>query len=143
MKHYFFLLIATILFISCNKDETVNNNNPFLPNYPVNIQVDMNLPAYSDLNFVSNPVYVNIAGAGIRGIIVMKAGEGLYYAYDAACPNQPLTNCSTMTILGINAVCPCDEKEYSLYLGGQSAGMTYPMKQYRATQNGSIIHITN
>lgn len=142
MKHFFFLIISTFLFISCNKDENVNNNNPYLPNYPVNLQINTSLPAYNDLNYVSNPVYINIAGAGIRGIIAMKTGEGLYTAFDAACPNQSLSDCSTMTINGINAVCPCDDKEYSLFTG-LAAGAQYPMKQYRVSFNAGILNIYN
>lgn len=142
MKHFFFLIISTLLLLSCNKDDNTNNNNPYLPNYPVNLQIDTNLPAYDDLKYVSNPVYINIAGAGIRGIIVMKVGEGLYNAFDAACPNQALSGCSTMTINGINAVCPCDEKQYSLFTG-LASGAQYPMKQYRTSFNGTVVSITN
>lgn len=141
MKHCFFLIITTLLFISCSKDDN-KNNNPYLPNYPVNLQIDRNLPSYSNLNYVSNPVYVNIAGAGIRGIIVMKIGEGQYNAFDAACPNQSLSSCSTMTISGINAVCACDNKQYSLFTG-LASGAQYPMKQYRVSVNGSILSIYN
>lgn len=142
MKHYFFLILSTLLFIGCSKDDNTSNNNPYLPNYPVNLQIDTNLPAYDDLKFVSNPVYINIAGAGVRGIIVMKVGEGLYNAFDAACPNQALSSCSTMTINGINAVCPCDEKQYSLF-NGLASGAQYPMKQYRTSFNGTVVSIYN
>lgn len=142
MKQFFFFIISALLFFSCNKDEQINNNNPYLPNYPVNLQIDTNLPAYDRLKFVSNPKYINIAGAGVRGIIVMKVGEGLYNAFDAACPNQALSNCSTMTINGLNAVCPCDEKQYSLF-NGLAAGAQYPMKQYRTSFNGTVISIYN
>ncbi len=142
MKRYLFLILSTLLLISCNKDENTNNGNPFLPNYPVNLQINTSLPAYDDLNYVSNPVYINIAGAGIRGIIAMKTGEGLYTAFDAACPNQSLSDCSTMTINGINAVCPCDDKEYSLFTG-LASGVQYPMKQYRVSFNSGILNIYN
>ena len=137
-----FLLIAIAFFLSCDKDNNVNDNNPYLPNYPFNIQLNLALPEYNSLNFVSNPVYVNVAGAGIRGLIVMKTGEGMYVAFDRACPNQNLSSCSTMIINGINAICPCDDKEYSLFTG-QSAGMQYPMKQYRAQLNGNYVVVTN
>ncbi|ESU29114.1 hypothetical protein FLJC2902T_11530 [Flavobacterium limnosediminis JC2902] len=139
MKHRFFLILATIVFISCNKDDGPNNNNPYLPNYPVNLQINMSLPAYSSLQFPSNAVYVG--GYGVRGIIVFNTGSG-YNAFDAACPNQALSNCSTMTVSGINAVCACDQKQYSLFTG-LAAGGQYPMKQYRTTVNGSVITIYN
>ncbi|MGX7667264.1 hypothetical protein [Flavobacterium pedocola] len=134
----FFLMVV----LSCDKDSNVNDNNPYLPNYPVNVQLNLNLPEYNGLNYVSNPVYVNLAGSGIRGLIVMKTGEGMYNAFDRACPNQALSDCSTMTISGINALCPCDEKEYSLY-SGQAAGVQYPMKKYRVELMGNYLRIFN
>ena len=55
----------------------------------------MNLPAYSNLQYVSNGIYYS--GAGVKGFVVFNTGSG-YNAFDAACPNQALSSCSTMTI---------------------------------------------
>lgn len=134
MKKYIFLFLIT-LFFGCDKEE-FQNNNPYLPNYPVNLNINMSLPQYSNLLSPANAIYINSAGQGIRGIIVFNTGSG-YVAYDAACPNQALASCSTMTISGIDAICPCDEKRYSLF-SGQSQGMPYPMKRYRVEQIGEV-----
>lgn len=139
MKKYIFLFILPIIF-SCDKDN-FNNKNPFIPNYSFSIYIDTNLPSYSNLNFVSNGQYLPEGGA--RGIIVFNAGNNNYVAYDAACPNQPITSCSTMSINGINAVCSCDSASYSLFTGQSSTPQQYPMKPYRAEKNGSVIHIYN
>lgn len=140
MKRSIFLIIVTaIFFIGCHKDESTNSSNPYLPNYPVNLQINMSLPAYSNLQYPSNSVYVG--GYGVRGIIIFNTGTG-YNAFDAACPNQALTSCSTMTLDGINAVCSCDQKEYSLFTG-LASGVEYPMKQYRTSVNGSVINVYN
>jgi hypothetical protein len=40
-----------------------------------------------------------------------------------------------MTINGINAVCGCDSKEYSLFTGQAQGGAQYPLKQYRVQAN--------
>jgi len=138
MKKYFLLLIAFPIFLGCSTN-SINNNNPYLPNYTVNIDINMSLPQYSNLKFVSNAVY--ISGQGVRGILIFNSGSG-YNAFDAACPNQALSSCSTMTIKGINAVCGCDNAEYSLF-SGQSAGKQYPLKQYRVEVNGNILHVYN
>lgn len=127
MKNYLFLLCLVGLW-SCDKDN-FSNNNPFLPNYGFNVTVNMALPQYSSLQFPSNAIYINTAGVGVRGIFVFNNG-GNYIAFDAACPNQALDNCSTMTLSGINAICPCDNASYSLFTG-ISNGKQYPMKQYR------------
>lgn len=130
MKKLLLFLIFP-LFFSCEK-ENFNNNNPYLPNYSFNVNINMNLPQFSNLQFPSNAVYINNGSAGVRGIIVFNTG-GSYVAFDAACPNQPLSSCSTMTLIGINAICECDGSSYSLFTG-QAAGMQYPMKQYRVEQ---------
>jgi hypothetical protein len=46
-----------------------------------------------------------------------------------------------MTIKGINAVCPCDSKEYNLFTG--QGGLQYPLKQYRVEVIGNILRIFN
>jgi nitrite reductase/ring-hydroxylating ferredoxin subunit len=43
-------------------------------------------------------------------------------AFEAACPNQALSACSTMTLKGINVVCSCDNNEYSLFTGLSQGG---------------------
>jgi nitrite reductase/ring-hydroxylating ferredoxin subunit len=146
MKKYFLLLIAFPLLFGCSTNST-NNNNPYLPNYTVNLDINMSLPQYSDLKFVSNGVYV--AGQGVRGVFVFNTGSG-YVAFDAACPNQALSSCSTMTFKKIddqridrtNVVCACDNAEYSLF-SGQSAGKQYPLKQYRVEVNGNLLRVYN
>ncbi|TDE06433.1 Rieske (2Fe-2S) protein [Flavobacterium hiemivividum] len=139
MKKILLLSFISILFLGCS-DSNFNNKNPYLPNYSFTIDINMNLPAYSDLKFVSNAVY--IPGEGARGIIVFNSGNG-YNAFDAACPNQVLSSCSTMTIKGINAVCPCDNEEYSLFTGLSQGGSQYPMKQYRVEVNGTNLRVYN
>ncbi|MES2544706.1 MAG: hypothetical protein V4548_07465 [Bacteroidota bacterium] len=138
MKKYFLLLAITIL-CSCDKDN-FNNKNPYIPNYNFSVNIDTNLPLYSNLNFVSNGQYISEGGA--LGLIVFNTGSG-YTAYDAACPNQPITSCSTMNVNGINGVCPCDSASYSLFTGQSSTAQQYPMKAYRVEKNGSVIHVYN
>ncbi|WP_395051271.1 Rieske (2Fe-2S) protein [Flavobacterium sp.] len=139
MKKYFLLLIAFPMLFGCSTN-SLNNNNPNLPNYPVNVNINLSLPEYSNLKFVSNAVY--IPNQGVRGIIVFNNSGTTYNAFDAACPNQALSSCSTMTIKGINALCACDNAEYSLF-SGQCTGKQYPLKQYRVEVNGNLVHVYN
>jgi len=134
------VLFLILFILGCNSD-TVNNNNPFLPNYSFSINLDLNLPSNAQLQFPSNGKLINQNGAGIRGIIVFNTGSG-FNAFDAACPNQNLTDCSTMTLNGINAICPCDNKSYNLFTG-QSEGLQYPMKRYSVEVNGTSLRIFN
>lgn len=137
MKKFWLLIVFVSVLFSCS-DNNTSNKNPNIPSYSVNLSVDMNLPAYSNLKFVSNGIIIPNYGA--KGIIIFNAGSG-YNAFDAACPNQALTSCTAMTINGINAVCSCDKSEYSLFTG--LGGKEYPLKQYRVEVSGTVIHVYN
>ena len=134
MKKYLVLLILPFL-MGCDK-ENFSNNNPYLPSYSFSLNINLALPQYSNLQFPSNAVYINNGSAGVRGIFVFNTGSG-YVAFDAACPNQALSSCSTMTLSGINAICGCDSATYSLFTG-QAAGMQYSRKQYRVEQIDAV-----
>jgi nitrite reductase/ring-hydroxylating ferredoxin subunit len=126
-----------MLFISCSNSD-FNNKNPYIPNYSFTVDLNMNLPAYSNLKYASNAVFY--AGVGAKGIYVFNTGSG-YNAFDAACPNQVISSCSTMTLKGINVVCPCDDTEYSLFTG--QGKLQYPLKQYRVEVNGNVLRVYN
>jgi nitrite reductase/ring-hydroxylating ferredoxin subunit len=136
MKKYLLILLASLLW-NCDSDSP-NNNNAFIPNYSFSTVIDLSLPTYNSLTFTGNG---KIIQGGARGVIVFNTGSG-FTAFDAACPNQALSACSTMTVSGINAICSCDNAKYSLFTG-QSPGQQYPMKPYRVEVNGTIIRVYN
>ena len=137
MKKYSFFFLLLVLLNSCS-EQAVRNNNPYLPNYTVLLDINLNLPEYSNLKFVSNAVL--IPAKGVRGVVVFNTGSG-YNAFDAACPNQALSSCSTMTVKGINLLCACDNEEYSLFTG--QGKLQYPLKQYRVEVNGDVLRVYN
>ena len=137
MKKSVWIFILFSSFISCSDNGPVNTN-PFIPNYTFTVDININLPSYSKLLYPSNAVYY--AGKGVKGLIIFNTGSG-YNAFDAACPNQTPSTCSPMTIDGIDAVCSCDNKTYSLFSGQGS--LQYPMKQYRVEVNGNVLRIYN
>lgn len=140
MKKYFFIIITSFFFLGCSNNEN-SNKNPYIPNYSFSVDINMNLPLYSPLKSPGNGIYYSNAGA--KGIMIFNTGSG-YNAFDAACPNQELSSCSTMTINGINAVCSCDKKEYNLFTGQATTASTYPMKQYRVqVVSETLIRIYN
>lgn len=141
MKKALFLILS-IFAISCKKDDNrTTNNNQFIPNVSFSININTSLPSYSQLQFVSNPVLITLPNAGFKGIIIMKAGENDYRAFEASCPNVIPSACSMLTINGINAVCPCDAIEYGLYTG-LGAG-PFPLKMYRTEVNGVNVRVYN
>ena len=136
MRKIILLLTLLSFFFSCD-DNGFNNKNPYLPNYT--FTVDINMSFYDNLKFPSNGIYYS--AEGVRGIIIFNTGSG-FNAFDAACPNQALSACSTMTVSGINSVCSCDDAKYSLFTG-QSPGKQYPLKQYRVEVRGNVLRVYN
>ncbi|RXR20823.1 hypothetical protein EQG63_02485 [Flavobacterium amnicola] len=137
----FLISVLLVVLSSCNKDKVVTNNQ-YLQNVSFSKEINTNLPAYNALTFPSNPLLITDAGAGIQGIIVMKAGSGNdYRAWEASCPNQYPVPCSRLSISGLNAVCTCDNFSYSIYTG--LGGQKYGMKQYRVEVLGEIIRVYN
>ena len=142
MSKKILILLAFFPFILGCDGGSINYKNPNLPNYPVNLQINLSLPQYSNLQFASN--HIVEYSQGIRGIVIFNTGNN-YAAYDVACPNQLYSTCSSpMTINGIEAKCNCDiaENPYSLY-SGQSPGQQYQMKPYRVQLGSGYLYVTN
>ena len=139
MKKYLFLFLLP-LFFGCDK-ENFNNHNPYIENYGFSVDLNTNLPLYNNLKYAGNGVYV--PGYGAAGLWVFYTGSG-YNAFDAACPNQPITSCSVLTRNGGALTCQCDNVQYSLFTGlSQGVEMDFPLKQYRTEVNGDNIRVFN
>jgi len=131
MKKIIALTTLIVFLLSCSSDN-VRYQNPFIPNYSFSITIDANLPLYSGLLSPINPIRITNENVGANGIIVMKISDTDYRAWEANCPNQYPSACSRMVINGVNAKCPCDDIEYSLFNGvGMGGEGEYTMKPYR------------
>tara|TARA_B100001964_G_scaffold217209_1_gene257092 strand:+ start:474 stop:902 length:429 start_codon:yes stop_codon:yes gene_type:complete len=141
MKHLLFFIIAGIIFTGCSDPNSDPRCN-FLFDTKVAYELNMNLPQYNDLNFISNSVYIPNIGNG--GVIVTNSGTG-FLAWDGADPNHNFSQCSILSIEGLEASCSCpDENKYSL-ITGQSleTQLNCTLKTYRADQIGSNLIITS
>lgn len=140
---YFILIIAATFLLSCSSNNEENENCRFLLDVPVNENVNLSFPIYSELQFAGNSVWV--PGVGNAGIIVAFTG-GDYFAWDAADPNHPQSSCSILEPSGLNATCGCDDKnEYSL-VSGQPLGnnnLRCGLKNYRVQKSGNILTVFN
>lgn len=138
-KLLFFLFM---LFFSCSK-KNISNQCYFLADIDVFYEINLNLPQYNQLNFISNSIIIPNIGNG--GIIVTNSGTG-FLAWDASDPNH-ISNpsCSTMSIIGgIEGLCNCqDENSYSL-ITGQSLNIALEcsLKPYRVELNGNTLLIS-
>ena len=144
MKKTVTLISLVILILSCSSD-SVRYKNPYIPDYNFTITINANLPTYTKLLSAVNLLLIFDGTSGANGIIVMKISDTDYRAWEANCPNQYPSACSRMVINGVNAKCPCDEIEYSVFNGvGVNGQGEYTMKPYRVDiLSKNLIRVSN
>lgn len=137
----FYFIISLILISGCAKNNIDSRCN-YLLNLDIYYEINLNLPQYSELNFISNSVYIPNVGNG--GIIVVNSGSG-YLAWDAADPNRTNLPCSVLTISGLEATSNCAEQNTYSLITGQSIGvaLTCSLKPYRVESSGNILIISS
>ncbi|MEM9078408.1 MAG: hypothetical protein AAGC43_15295 [Bacteroidota bacterium] len=143
---YLWALGLFLILLGCDGDP--ENRNPFLQEVRFRFELDLNLPLYNNLNTIGNPVYVGNAGVGIRGAFVMRNSLDSFIAFEASCPNQSPSPCSTMELDGQNVVCPCDDFIYSLFTGQllnrpDDGNQYFDLLFYRTSQSGNTVIISN
>ncbi len=138
MKQIFGLLLILSLF-SC--DDT-NDNNPFLPNFPVNFTINLNLA--EGINLINDGNQDVFLDQGIRGIVVKRFSATNFVAFDLACPHLELQNCSTMTVEGFLMICTCDDERFQILDGASISGnVNVTARNYSAILNGNLLRISN
>ncbi|HPZ24452.1 MAG TPA: hypothetical protein PKV58_00780 [Kaistella sp.] len=135
MKRIFLAIFSSIILIfsllnitSCKeREETVN----CFPNVPINVVLNLNLPAYYVLQNVGGWIYVNEQECGTRGLIVVRTTNG-FKIYDRNAPHVCPDNNTTLNVENnIKVVCPKDGAEWILITGEPTKIAQIPPKTYR------------
>lgn len=138
-----FLFIVLCFIIACEGDSNVNRN-PFLVDISFQMTINTNLPQYSNLNFPGN--FVIVPNIGLRGVVIYAPNTSSLFAYELSDPNHAPSACSTLTVSGITASCPCgdDTNSYNILSGQPLTGNgRYGLKAYRVSRSGNIITVSN
>ena len=136
LKAFFILLVFSLLslVISCeSRAETVS----CFPSQIINVQLNLNLPAYAiDLN-TKGWIYINEQQSGTRGLILVKTGTG-FKIYDRNAPHLcPDANTTLEVKDNIKIVCPKDSAEWILQDGTPIKGSGLPPKSYDYSYNAA------
>lgn len=135
MKKTFSILSIFILLISSNltinscgsREDTVS----CFPSTPINVTLNLNLPAYNNLNSVGGWIYVNEQQSGTRGLIIVKASNNTFKVYDRNAPHIcPDSNTTLEVKDNISVICPKDNATWILLTGQPTAGANIPPKTY-------------
>lgn len=139
------IFLGVCLLLACSNDR--GQRNPYLPEVNFRFEINLNLPLYAPLTNPGSPIYIASPGVGIRGVFIINNGFD-FVATEATCPNHSPSACSTMQIEGQNAVCSCEDFEYSLFTGQQlgrpNDGKQYfDMLVYQTRLSGNLLAIFN
>ena len=136
LKSFFILLIFSLLslVISCeSRAETVS----CFPSQIINVQLNLNLPAYANNLNTKGWIYINEQQSGTRGLILVKTGTG-FKVYDRNAPHLcPDTNTTLIVQNDIKIVCPKDGAEWILQDGTPIKGSGLPPKSYDYSYNAA------
>ncbi|MBD3635734.1 MAG: hypothetical protein HUJ25_00195, partial [Crocinitomicaceae bacterium] len=121
--------------IEC-KDDNKNNNIPLVE---VNFAIQINDPAYINLQTVGGWEYIS---GGSRGIILYRVSQDEFKAYDRHCTFQPSSTCAIVSVdaNNITASDNCCGSTFILTDGSVTKKpANIPLTQYSNSLDGSII----
>jgi len=145
-------LLATYITFSLNScDNTAGQSTANIPKAPVNITIDLNLPSY--MHLASPGSYMYLEG-GVTGVILVHDFDDAWYAFERACPYDPLNDCSRIwgDSVELNLRCGkfvngkftscCDSKFNFAGFPLQGKARTR-LAQYYVDRSSNIIQIVN
>ena len=137
MKSVIYILIALFFFSNCNtKDD-------YIQEVYVNINIDLNLPEFSDLQVSGNSIFIE---GGVEGIIIYHGVGNDYKVYDRNCSYEPSLSCSQIDSVDAGiAYCGCCTSAFLLSNDASvlNSPALLPLKKYYWTLTGSQMHISN
>ena len=106
MRYLLRLVLVTAASVLPLMQACDNNNSRTepIPKGPVNLNIDLNLPAYMHL---ANPGTHAYFEGGVKGVIVIHDYDDSWYAFERGCAFQPLSDCSTIWADSINIQLRC------------------------------------
>jgi len=137
----FFLIPVLILFtfMRCDKDEI-----PF----PY-VSIYANLALDTQLGNMLPGEYKTLDGYGLGGLIIFRADQNEFLAFDRACTFEVSRDCILIDDVSMFE-CPCCESRFWMVHNADIAGTVYqgpanyPLKQYKCYFNGTnTVTVTN
>ncbi|MBO6515351.1 MAG: hypothetical protein JJ975_02270 [Bacteroidia bacterium] len=150
MRKLLFILLAVFFASSCN-DNTPGNGQVFIPDVPVSITVNLDLPSHFHLQNLGS---FSLLEGGHRGIFLVHNFDDEFYALERTCTFNTDLSCSHIQVDSSNIQLRCGTYDndtfaeccQSLYsfdgfvLQGPSR---FALKRYQVFRNGSLLTIRN
>ena len=146
----FLLLVLVSLIYSCKKDTP-----SVIPETYVDFTIRLTDPLFNDLNSIGNSVIVtssysgfNSAGYNNHGIIVYRASQTEFFAFDRTCTFEEKLDQAVRldSPVDLSVECPECGSEFVLPSYGSptvDGPAVHPLKQYYTTFDGNLVWVYN
>ncbi|MCB9262252.1 MAG: hypothetical protein H6607_07755 [Flavobacteriales bacterium] len=150
MRKLIVLLSIFMAFGGCN-DGDPNGKKVYIPDVPVNITLNLDLPSNMHLNNLGG---FSLLTGGHRGIFLVHHFDDAFYAVERTCTYIPDSACAVIQVDTSNIQLRCgtyntqgyDQCCQSLfsYDGSLLQGPAqYSLKRYNVSRNGNLLSIYN
>lgn len=134
------IILVLLLFIIFSCESTDDNRRCDIIN---NVTINLANPQFINLHGSGGWAYAN---GGVKGLVIYNIGNK-YKAFSRECPAEvPCNDKLSVKDDGFILVCPCDDSEYNILLGGapQTAGFNIPVCEFQVyNTGGSVLNIAN
>ena len=123
--------------------ESCINQDAYIQNVYVDIDINLTLPEYSELSPIGNSIFIE---GGVKGIILYHFANSEYRVYDRNCSFEPSLDCAKIDSINTNiATCKCCDSAFLLDQEGTAVNSPaiLPLKQYNYTLQGDWLYIFN
>ena len=107
------------------------------------ITINLNYPQYQKLKLDGGFVYIE---GGLKGIILYRANETSYLAFERACPHHPGAGCAIVQVDGSSLfmIERCCNSSFNFSDGQPTGGPAErPLIQYRVDQDANVLKISD
>lgn len=147
-KTFSILFILTILIFSnltLNSCGRTQDTVSCFPSNPINVTLNLNLPAYYDLNNTGGWIYINEQQSGTRGLIAVRTSGSTFKIYDRNAPHLcPDSNTTLEVKDDISIICPKDDAKWILLTGqpaNQVTGLPPKTYTYNYDPSSNVLNI--
>ncbi|MBT2622164.1 MULTISPECIES: hypothetical protein [Chryseobacterium] len=128
LSFFTLLTISALTINSCgSREDTVS----CFPTSPINVTLNLNLPAYFNLTQPQGWLYVDEQQSGTRGLIVVRGSNNTFKVFDRNAPHLCPDNDTTLEVKNnISIVCPKDNATWILLTGNPTSVTSLPPKTY-------------
>jgi nitrite reductase/ring-hydroxylating ferredoxin subunit len=138
MRNSLYILIISLFIFGCSKDQNTN-----IPLVSVNYTIYTNDPAYNAVTVPGSWMYLN---GGSRGILLYRASNLGFIAYDRHCTYDSNNSCAQVAVDPSNIIVidDCCASEFLITDGSVIRNpASLPLKKYRTSFDGSVLRIFN